>query len=155
MPCHAWMSSYFSFIGAALPVFRCSHDCEYCHSSILPSHDPVIRDFRFGAELCFLSTIIFFDTGVGEEITGMGCTFGWNAPRSPDPTVVKGAEGSPGGPGSRGDIPGKPGIWKQKTLTIIVLNILFMAPRIKIVSKFTYFGANMLKHVSSNSVQSK
>ena len=61
--------------------------------------------------------------GYTEEMTEVGYTFGWNAPRSPDPTVFKGAVGSPGGPGSRGDIPGKPGIWKQKTLTIILVPI--------------------------------
>ena len=37
-------------------------------------------------------------------------TFGWNAPLSPDPTVAMGALVRPGGAGSRGDIPGKPGI---------------------------------------------
>ena len=31
--------------------------------------------------------------------------------------------------------------------TLYKLNILFMAPRIKIDRKFTYFGANLLKHV--------
>ena len=47
------------YIGAALPVFMHSNDCEYCHSSLLPWHGAVIRDFRFGAELWLLGIIYF------------------------------------------------------------------------------------------------
>ena len=48
------MKLFHSFIGAALPVFTRSHDCEYCHSPLLPWYGAEIRDFRFVAELCFL-----------------------------------------------------------------------------------------------------
>ena len=33
---------FTSYIGAALPVFTHSHDCEYCHSSLLPRHGAAI-----------------------------------------------------------------------------------------------------------------
>ena len=52
---------FHSYIGAALPAFTGSHhDCEYCHSVLLPCHGAAIGDFRFGAELCFLGAIYYF-----------------------------------------------------------------------------------------------
>ena len=50
---------FHSYIDAALPVFTHSHDCEYCHSSLLPWHGAAIRDFRFGAELWFLGITLY------------------------------------------------------------------------------------------------
>ena len=51
------MKLLYRYIGTALPVFTHNHDCEYCHSSLLPWHGAAIRDFRFGDELWFLVTI--------------------------------------------------------------------------------------------------
>ena len=48
---------FHRYIGAALPVFTRSHDCECCLSSLFPRHGAAIRDFKFGAELWLLSTV--------------------------------------------------------------------------------------------------
>ena len=53
---------FHSYISAALPVFVCSDDCEYCHSSLLLRPGAVIREFRLGAQLCFVGMIfLLFD----------------------------------------------------------------------------------------------
>ena len=54
---------FHSCNGAALLITR-SHDCEYCHDSLLPLHGAAItalrsRDFTFGARLWFLDNILF------------------------------------------------------------------------------------------------
>ena len=56
----AWVDVklFHSYIVDALRVFTHSHDCEYCHSPLLPWHGAAIRDFRFGAELWFLGIIM-------------------------------------------------------------------------------------------------
>ena len=47
----AWVDVklFNSYIGDALPC-----DCEYCHSPLLLWHGAAVRDFKFGAERCFL-----------------------------------------------------------------------------------------------------
>ena len=46
-----------SYIGADLPGFTRSYDCEHCHSSLCPRHGAAIREFRVGDELWFLGMI--------------------------------------------------------------------------------------------------
>ena len=65
-------------------MFTGSHECVYCHCSLLPRRGAAIRYLRFGAELWFLDMIfldtifldmkfldmIFFATGSREQLDG-------------------------------------------------------------------------------------
>ena len=54
------MKLFHNYIGAALPMFTCSHDCKHSDRSLCLQHGAVIRDFRFGAEMWFLGNILFY-----------------------------------------------------------------------------------------------
>ena len=51
---------FHSYIVAVLSMFTSSHDGEKCHTICFRGMTLQSRDFRFGAELCFLGIIYIY-----------------------------------------------------------------------------------------------